>query len=117
MAKLTNEQIEKAFADAVMARVQQAEALGLKASWRTQHHLDVAAGLIAECVKDDVVVADIRDVIQKTYNQSAFAQKLEKAFKATGHFQRESAPKDVEGLFTQLAKEVAARGQGQQQQG
>lgn len=108
---MTNEMIQKMFAEAVKAKVERSNALGTKATWSMSDHLDAAARIIAEAVKDEVDEAVIRDVVQKTYNHSAFAQKLEKAFEKFGHFQRESRGKmpTLDGFLDTLARETAEK--------
>lgn len=108
---MTNEEIQKMQQDAVKAKVEKAVALGMKASWTMSDHLDLSARILEAAVQSHVEYDEIRDVVQKTYNHSAFAQKLEKAFEKFGHFQREGRGTriPVENFMEGLAKEIAAK--------
>ncbi len=106
-------QIEAMFAQGLKAKMDKAVALGIKATWLMEDHLDVATRVImaeAGLVDNDgeaTVYNSLRDVVQATYNHSAFAQRIEKAFKTTGHFQRaEKKPAQLSDVFAQLAKQV-----------
>jgi len=107
---MDNAMIEKFFAEAVKAKVDKSNSLGTKATWSMSDHLDVAAKVICEAVKDEVDYANVRAVVQATYNHSAFAQRLEKSFKAFGHFQREKKTEQtVDSWLDRLAKETATK--------
>jgi hypothetical protein len=111
---MDKKQIEAMFAEAVKARVEKSTALGTKATWSMEDHLNVATKVVMKAVgidpEDKEVYDMLRGVVQATYNHSAFAQRLEKAFEKTGHFQRDrKAPKTVDDAIAQLA---ASLGQG-----
>lgn len=100
--------IEAMFAEAVKARVEKSVALGTKATWSMEDHLNVATRIIMKEVgidpQDAEVFGSLREVVQATYNHSAFAQRLEKAFEKTGHFQREGRkPRSVDDALAALA--------------
>lgn len=84
-----------AFAAAVKAKVEKAEAIGSKTTWTTDDHLAALAKAIATAVDpqhDEAFVELALGVLKDAYNISAFQQTLAKvpAFVAKGHFQRES---------------------------
>ena len=104
--------IEAMFAEALKAKVEKSTALGTKATWSMGDHLDVAAQCIAEeaGLTGEVAIAQLREVVQATYNHSAFAQRIEKAFAKTGHFQRDrKAPQELSDVFAMLAKQVEGK--------
>jgi hypothetical protein len=107
--------IEGMFAEAVKARVEKSTALGTKATWSMGDHLDVAAKVLYKLTDafegdEEKDLGKVREVVQATYNHSAFAQRLEKAFEKTGHFQREKkTTRTVDDVLTSLAKSL---GQG-----
>lgn len=102
--------IDGMFAQAVKAKVEKSTALGTKATWSMSDHLDVAARVLYKLTdsfvgEEEQDTAKVREVCQTVYNHSAFAQRLEKTFKATGHFQRDrKASATVDDVLTQLAK-------------
>lgn len=107
-------QIDSMFAAAVKARVEKSTALGTKASWSMSDHLDVATRVVMKEVgideNDAEVFGSLREVVQATYNHSAFAQRLEKAFAGTGHFQRDArSPKTVDDVLKNLAAELGRK--------
>lgn len=106
--QISDAKIQEMFAAAVKAKVEHSTALGTKACWTMKDHLDVAAKVMEAVVSDEVDYEQIRSAMQKTYNHSAYAQKLEKAFAKFGHFQRDSrGPKEsVDDVLGQLAKEL-----------
>lgn len=109
--------IEQMFAQAVKAKVEKSTALGTKATWGMSDHLDVAAKVLVKAVgfegdEAETVkfTAEVREAVQATYNHSAFAQRLEKAFKNTGHFQRDrKGPQSVDDILAQLAKDTEGK--------
>ncbi len=109
-------QIEAMFADALKAKVEKSVALGMKATWKMEDHLDVATKVIMKAagIEDSdgehTIFNEMRDVVQATYNHSAFSQRLEKAFKSSGHFQRDTKqPAQLSDVFAQLAKQVEGK--------
>jgi hypothetical protein len=113
-------QIEAMFAQAVKERMEKSIALGTKATWGMSDHLDVATKVImaeagiTDAEGESTAFNAMRDVVQATYNHSAFAQRLEKAFGKTGHFQRDrKAPAQLSDVFAQLAAQV---GEGEKKQ-
>lgn len=74
----------KVFAPVVHAKMSAADAIGSKTTWTTRDHLGALATLIEG--KDKAAALD---VLTECYNVSAFQQTLAKAYKATGHFQRD----------------------------
>lgn len=83
----------EAFASAVKAKVERAEALGTKTTWDTDDHLKALAKSVAMATDpehDDAYVESILEVLRDGYNVSQFAQMLAKvpAYAAKGHFQR-----------------------------
>lgn len=106
--QISDTKIQEMFMQAVKAKVAHSTSLGSKASWTMKDHLDVAAKVIVAVVEDEVDLQQIRDAVQKTYNHSAFAQKLEKAFKQFGHFQRDSRKVETfDDVWAKLAQESA----------
>ncbi len=104
--------VKKMFADAAVAKVRKADANGVKTSWSMDDQVAVAVQAIAECVKDSVEEKDIEQVIRATYNHSAIAQMLEKAFADTkdasgvAHFQRVSKEGKRQSWMSDLRKQA-----------
>ena len=95
---MDNKKIEELFSAAVKAKVEKSTALGTKATWSNDDQMQVAAQALYKATEEfkgeeGPDVALLVEVCKKTYNHSAFAQKLEKAFTGTGHFQREGKKK------------------------
>ncbi len=85
-----NTENAKVFVALAVAKSKRSDGLGTKASWTTADHLSAMAGCLAQA---DIPAgqepeAVFKAVLEDTYNQSAFAQWLDKKFKMTGHFQR-----------------------------
>lgn len=89
----------KVFAPAVLQKMQAADAIGSKTTWTTRDHLAALSELLADKPK-----AAAFDILTECYNISAFQQTLAKAYKPTGHFQREAA----KGLSTVVSELEAA---------
>ena len=96
----------KVFAPAVLAKMASADAIGSKTSWATSDHLAALAKLITS--KSE---AEALDILQACYNVSAFQQTLAKAYKSTGHFQRDSA-KGLSSVIASLHAAVESAKQG-----
>lgn len=86
----------KVFAPAVHAKMAAADAIGSKTTWTTRDHLGALARLIAG--KSEV---ESLDILTECYNVSAFQQTLAKAYKPTGHFQRD-AKTNLSSVMTEL---------------
>lgn len=102
---------EAAFARHVKAAVERAVAIGAKATWSTEKHLDALAEAIEGCGD----AAERRDCIGECYNVSQFQQKLAKRFEGTGHFQREKgkdAKERVDDFLASIVAEAKATPQG-----
>ena len=103
---MTTENINDMYAAAVKAKVERSNSLGTKATWSMSDHLNVAAQCMAS--EASLPSPDFRDVCQQTYNHSAFAQKLAKAFAGSGHFQRDGKPRDSDDYMARLARELSS---------
>lgn len=93
-SEIMKAEYESIMARAVAARLQNAESLGIKASWSTAHHLGAVADVIDAALggPNEKAKGIILAALSETYNISAFQQMLAKKFAPTGHFQRESKP-------------------------
>ena len=102
-------EIERKFAETAMAKVSKANALGSKTSWTMEDHSAAAI----ECL---VAIGGNREQIEAAwpvlYNQSAMAQKLEKAFEGTGHFARTSRKEKVASEFAQYIAKMQSEQKG-----
>ncbi len=98
--------VKKMFADAAVAKVRKADAYGVKTTWSMDDQVAVAVQAMVECVKDEVDATAIEQVIRGTYNHSAMAQMLEKAFADTGHFQRVSKEGKRQSWMADLRKQA-----------
>lgn len=94
---MEKQKIEEMFSKAVAAKLARSKANGTIAQWTMSDHLDVATRVVMVEVGidegDAEVFASLREVVQATYNHSAFAQRLDKMFdvkdNTAGHFRRE----------------------------
>ena len=106
-------QYEAVFTAAVIAKVKAAQEMGIKATWRTQDHLQALASVIeADESEINSKKAAIFDILTECYNVSAFQQSLAKKFAATGHFQRtadKSAKEKVDDMLAQFAATLAPK--------
>lgn len=94
----------KVFAPVVHAKMAAADAIGSKTTWTTKDHLTALARLIAQ--KSE---AESLDILTECYNVSAFQQTLAKAYKSTGHFQRDGKA-NLSSIVAELTAAVAAQG-------
>lgn len=111
-------QYEKVFVAHVGNAIEKAKALGAKATWTTEKHLDALAATVAVTLDAMILAtapedrikweATIRDVLGECYNVSAYQQMLAKKFEKLGHFQREgkkSTAAQVDDIFAELLKQ------------
>ena len=99
-------QYEAVFTAAVIAKVKTAQEMGIKATWRTQDHLNALAQAIVDLPESTDIKGQVYDCLTECYNVSAFQQSLAKKFAATGHFQRtadKSAKEKVDDMLAQFA--------------
>lgn len=94
----------KVFAPKVHAKMSAADAIGSKTTWTTRDHLSALAELVAG--KEQ---AQALDILTECYNVSAFQQTLAKAYKTTGHFQRDGK-QQLSSIVAELTAAVAAQG-------
>jgi hypothetical protein len=106
------ERYEEILAEKVKTKVIKSQEMGTKASWTMEDQLDVAAQAVCEAVADEVEPEKVKQVLKWGYNQSATAQKLERAFAKMGHFQREprKGKETVVDYMDRIAAELAAKG-------
>lgn len=101
----------KVFAALAAAKVQKANAYGLKTTWSQDDQHKAMAKCLAQA--DVPPGADPEavffEIVADTYNTSAFAQFLEKKFQGTGHFvRRDGKAKTVSALEAELDAAIAA---------
>lgn len=108
----------RVFAPRVAAKMKNAEAMGSKTTWTTRDHLDALACVVIDNLgitggPEQVAhwKGQVSDVLTECYNVSSFQQTLAKAYKATGHFQREG----TKGLSVHIAELQAAVGAASQE--
>lgn len=111
-SKSMKTQYEKVFVAHVGRAIEKAKALGAKATWTTEKHLDALAEAIdVACGPtdgNDEAIAATRDCLGECYNISAYQQMLAKKFEKLGHFQREgrkSVAAQADDVFAELLKQ------------
>lgn len=88
----------------VATRLAKAAELQIKASWATEHHLD----MLNEILGLAATAEQRRDLLGKHYNVSQFQQELDREFKGTGHFARENKLNKLrKSYLSDLAVEAA----------
>lgn len=88
--------VTKAINQAVKFRVEKSINLGSKATWSAGDHKEMIATVLELAAAQSPGHAEWLEIAGMVYNHSAHAQKLEKQFAGTGHFQR--ASKDARSL-------------------
>jgi len=83
---MDNPQVISIIKQHVAARLAKAAELQIKASWATEHHLDMLNEILGLAQNSE----QRRDLLGKHYNVSQFQQELDREFKGTGHFAREN---------------------------
>lgn len=98
---MKNEYME-VFKAAVRAKVERANAAGMKTTWSTKDHLDTLAKVL------EAHPQAIREVLGECYNVSQFQQSLAGAFEQSGHFQRQTVKGKLGSVVSELEKLAGA---------
>lgn len=95
----------------VKAKVEKSKAIGAKATWGYAEQHRFAARVVLKVMTEegamDPTEEQLADLLASVTNASATAQRLEKAFKGTGHFERVARAKPTaEGFLAEIVAEA-----------
>ena len=107
---MDKENVEKMIKSAVLLRVKKSVELGSKATWTAEDHHRMMAGVCEAATRDETLTIDQWvELLKQISNHSALAQKLEKMFAGSGHFERKSKDsRKFEDVMAELEKEVGS---------